>query len=155
MRLPSFFLVTLLCVGLWAQSGNAGPAANDAANPHTQAEKAGSSATVSTDAPDLPEDQSFASYLRITKDIKPPKATHAPDPKYPDLPVDTDPRGLVVMLVGVDANGRVGPVHVLRSSAPVFEHSAVATVKKWKFKPAHKGGQPVPVQLTVEMTFLK
>jgi len=26
-------------------------------------------------------------------------------------------------------------------------------VKKWKFKPAEKNGQPVPVQVTVEMKF--
>jgi outer membrane biosynthesis protein TonB len=29
----------------------------------------------------------------------------------------------------------------------------VDTVKKWKFKPAEKNGQPVPVQVTVEMKF--
>jgi periplasmic protein TonB len=153
MRLLSIFLITSALSGLMVASSAApmewqGDAQSEQAKP-------GSSATVSTEAPDLPEDQSFASYLRITKDIKPPKAAHAPDPKYPDLPVDTDPHGLVVMLVGVSANGRVGPVHVLRSSAPVFEHSAVATVKKWKFKPAERAGQPVPVQLTVEMTFQK
>ena len=77
----------------------------------------------------------------------------SPDPPYPDLPADTEPRGVVVMLIGVDARGHVGPVHVVRSSAPVFEKSAVDTVKTWRFKPAKKDGQAVPVQITVEMTF--
>jgi len=103
--------------------------------------------------PAASDDQSFAGYERVTAGITPPKATHSPDPPYPDLPVDTEPRGVVVMLIGVNAHGHVGPVQVVRSSAPVFEKSAVATVKTWKFKPAKKDGKPVPVQVTVEMSF--
>ena len=60
---------------------------------------------------------------------------------------------MVVMLVGVNAKGRVGPVRVLRADEPAFEKSALETVRKWKFKPAEKDGHPVPVQLTVEMKF--
>ncbi len=100
-----------------------------------------------------PDDQAFAGYERVTTGVTPPKATKSPDPEYPDLPADTEPRGLVVMLIGVDARGHVGPVHVVRSSAPVFEKSAVETVKTWRFKPAKRDGKPVPVQITVEMSF--
>jgi protein TonB len=108
---------------------------------------------VSVAPPDVSDDQELASYQRVVKGISPPKATHSPDPQYPELPADTEPRGLVVMLIGVNAHGHVGPVRVVRSSAPVFEKSAVETVKKWKFKPAKKNGQAVPVQITVEMKF--
>ena len=101
------------------------------------------------------EDQAFAGYQRVTAGITPPKATHSPDPQYPDVPADTEPRGVVVMLIGVNSHGHVGPVLVVRSSAPVFEKSAVATVKSWRFKPAKKDGKPVPVQITVEMSFAK
>ena len=59
------------------------------------------------------------------------------------------------MLIGVDTHGHVGPVHVVRSSAPAFEKNAVATVKTWRFKPAKKDGKAVPVQITVEMTFAR
>ena len=85
--------------------------------------------------------------------MKPPKATFAPDPKFPDLPADADGQGTVVLLIGVTAKGRVEPVRVVRSDEPEFEKSAVATVKKWKFKPAEKDGHRVPVQITVEMKF--
>ena len=98
-------------------------------------------------------DEAFAGYEPVTPGITPPKATKSPDPEYPDLPPDTEPRGVVVMLIGVDTRGRVGPVHVVRSSAQVFEQSAVTTVKTWRFKPAKKDGKPVPVQITVEMSF--
>jgi TonB family protein len=99
------------------------------------------------------DDPAFASFQPVTKGIKPPKATSAPDPKFPDLPADAEPRGTVVMLIGVNTKGRVEPVHVLRSDQQAFETTAVATVKKWKFKPAEKDGHPIPVQITVEMKF--
>jgi protein TonB len=57
------------------------------------------------------------------------------------------------MLVGVNAKGHVAAVRVLRSDEQAFEQTAVATVKKWKFKPAQKDGHPVAVQITVEMKF--
>lgn len=111
------------------------------------------SASVSTTTPDIPDDETFAHFEKVTKGVKPPRATHSPDPKFPDLPTDVEQRGIVVMLVGVSARGRVEAVHVLRSTAQVFEARAVDTVKKWKFKPAEKDGQRIPVQVMVEMKF--
>jgi len=112
-----------------------------------------SSSTVSTSPADFADDQSFAQFQRVTGGMKPPKAIHSPDPKFPDLPPDAERHGIVVMLVGVNAKGHVQAVRVLRSDEKAYEQSAVDTVKKWKFKPAEKNGQPVPVQVTVEMKF--
>jgi protein TonB len=57
------------------------------------------------------------------------------------------------MLLGINTKGHVAAVRVLRSDEQAFETTAVATVKKWKFRPAQKDGRPVPVQITVEMKF--
>jgi TonB family protein len=117
---------------------------------------AGDSYTISTNTPaDIPGDEAFAAYQRVSKDMKPPKAKSSPDPDYPTLPPYTEPNGIVHMLVGIDTKGHVELVHVLRASNSAFESSAVATVKKWKFSPAKKDGKPVPVQITVEMKFQK
>ena len=132
--------LALLTAAALAQSGNARPE---------------SSSTLSTSPADFSEDQTFSQFQRVTKGMKPPKATHAPDPKFPELPSDAEPHGTVVMLVGVNAKGRVEAVRVLRSDEHAFETSAVNTVKKWKFHPAEKDGQAVPVQVTVEMKFQK
>jgi TonB family protein len=111
-----------------------------------------SSSVVAGDA--LPaDDPTFAAFQPVVKGIKPPKATSAPDPKYPDLPEGAEPQGTVVMLIGVTARGHVDPVRVLHSDEPAFEKTAVDTVKKWRFRPAEKDGHPVPVQVTVEMKF--
>jgi len=110
-----------------------------------------SSSTITTSP--AADDPAFASFQPVTKGIKTPKTTSAPDPKFPDLPADAEPRGAVVMLIGVSTKGHVAAVRVLRSDEAAFEQTAVATVKKWKFKPAEKDGRPIPVQITVEMKF--
>src|SRR5499427_9071364 len=115
-----------------------------------------SSSKISTATPaDFPDEEAFAAYQRVTKEIKPPKAKSSPDPAYPELPPYTEPNGIVDMLVGINTKGHVDLVHVLRASNAAFEASAVDTVKKWKFSPAKKDGKPVPVQITVEMKFQK
>jgi len=125
---------------------------------HAQSKRAAgeSSSIISHDAPtDISDEQAFAAYQHVTKDMKPPRARSSPDPAYPDLPPYTEPNGIVDMLIGINTKGNVELVHVLRASNPVFESSAVATVKRWRFSPAKKDGQPVPVQVTVEMKFQK
>ncbi len=114
-----------------------------------------SSSTLTTSPTDFSEDPTFSQFQRMSKGMKPPKATRAPDPKFPDLPADAQQRGTVVMLVGISSRGRVEAVRVVHSDEHAFEASAVDTVKKWKFRPAEKDGQAVPVQVTVEMKFEK
>lgn len=114
-----------------------------------------SSKVSSTTAVDVPDDAAFNAYLRVTSGVKPPKATKSPDPEYPKIPADAEPNGVVVMLIGINAKGRVELVHVLRASNQAFQDTAVSTVKTWRFSPAKKDGKPVPVQVTVEMHFAK
>jgi protein TonB len=120
------------------------------------ASTASDSSKMSTTTPaDAVDDEAFAAYQRVTKGMKPPKATRSPDPDYPQIPADAEPRGVVVMLVGINAKGHVALVHVLRASNDAFQQSAESTVKTWRFTPAKKGGKAVPVQVTVEMRFSK
>ena len=115
-----------------------------------------SSSKMSTNTPaSMVDDEAFVAYQRVTKDMKPPKATRSPDPDFPVIPVDAEPRGIVVMLIGINAKGHVELVHVLRVSNDAFQQSAVSTVKTWRFTPAKKDGKAVPVQVTVEMKFQK
>jgi len=115
-----------------------------------------SSSKMSTNTPaSMVDDEAFVAYQRVTKDMKPPKATRSPDPDFPVIPVDAEPRGIVVMLIGINAKGHVELVHVLRASNDAFQQSAVSTVKTWRFTPAKKDGKAVPVQVTVEMKFQK
>src|SRR5271167_5119848 len=139
--LIAFAILTLAFISpSFAQSANTG----------------GDSSKMSTSTPaNTLDDEAFAAYQRVTKGMKPPKATRSPDPDYPQIPADAEPHGVVVMLVGINAKGRVELVHVLRASNEAFETRAVSTVKTWKFSPAKSNGKPIPVQVTVEMRFQK
>ena len=109
------------------------------------ASTAGDSSSMSTSTPaSTMDDEAFAAYQRVTKDMKPPKATHAPDPTIPEIPADAEPNGVVVMLVGINTKGHVELVHVLRASNAVFEASAVSTVRTWKFSRRKKTASPFP-----------
>ena len=64
-------------------------------------------------------------------------------------------QGLVTMEAVVMPDGSVGNVHIIKSLDTTFglDQEAVATIKKWRFKPGMLRGQPVPVQIVIEMSF--
>jgi TonB family protein len=49
----------------------------------------------------------------------------------------------------------VGQVEVVRSLDATFglDQEAIKAVRQWRFEPGKKGGQPVPVLVTIEITF--
>ena len=144
--MPTLRLFTLISLAMWLSISVAAQSTKPA----------GDSSSMSTTTPAANvDDEAFNAYLRVTKEMKPPKATKSPDPDYPQIPSDAEPNGIVVMLVGINSKGRVDLVHVLRASNEAFQNSAVTTVKTWKFSPAKKDGKPVPVKVTVEMKFQK
>ena len=52
-------------------------------------------------------------------------------------------------------DGSVGNVHIIKSLDTTFglDQEAIATIKKWRFKPGMLRGQPVPVLIVIEMSF--
>jgi protein TonB len=53
----------------------------------------------------------------------------------------------------VDAQGHPRNIHVARSLGLGLDEKAVEAVRKWKFEPGTKDGQPVAVQVNVEVNF--
>jgi TonB family protein len=52
-------------------------------------------------------------------------------------------------------DGSVGDVRVTRSLDPIFglDQEAIKAAKQWRFKPGMRQGEPVPVIITIELTF--
>jgi TonB family protein len=52
-------------------------------------------------------------------------------------------------------DGSVGEVKVTRSLDPIFglDQEAIKAAKNWRFKPGMRQGEPVPVIITIELTF--
>jgi protein TonB len=64
-------------------------------------------------------------------------------------------QGVVTMEAVVMPDGTVGTVQITRSLDPTFglDQEAIKTVKKWRFRPGTRFGQPVAVLVEIEMTF--
>src|SRR5712671_1523215 len=63
--------------------------------------------------------------------------------------------GRVVMGAVVLATGAVDAVTIERSLDTMYglDQQAIKAMKQWEFKPGTKDGKPVPVRVSVEMTF--
>jgi TonB family protein len=70
--------------------------------------------------------------------------------------VDPDgPRGhgTVLLRVVVDVDGKAKDIRLVDGLGPGFDQSAMECVRKWRFTPGRKNGQPVPVEFQVEVKF--
>jgi TonB family protein len=62
-------------------------------------------------------------------------------------------QGVVTLECVVNTDGTVGEVEVTRSLDAGLDLEAIKAVKQWRFEPGTKDGKPVPVLVTLEMTF--
>jgi len=85
--------------------------------------------------------------------VKPPQASHAPDPTYTDTARRDKVEGTTVLLVVVNENGSPEVLEIVRGLGEGLDTQALATVAGWRFKPAMKNGQPVAVLINVEVNF--
>ena len=64
-------------------------------------------------------------------------------------------QGVVVVQCVVMQDGTVGEAHVTKSLDSVFglDQEAIKAARQWKFIPGRRFGQPVNVQISIELTF--
>ena len=90
---------------------------------------------------------------RVGGGVSAPKALFAPDPEYSEEARKAKYQGTVVLWLVVDANGRPQQIRVQRALGMGLDEKAIEAVKQWKFDPARKDGQAVPVMINVEVNF--
>jgi periplasmic protein TonB len=76
-------------------------------------------------------------------------------PQYTADAMRAKVQGSVWLECIVMPDGSVGEVKVTRSLDPVFglDQEAIRAAKQWRFRPGMRQGQPVPVIITIELTF--
>jgi len=90
---------------------------------------------------------------RVGGGVTAPRAIYAPSPEYTDKARKAKINGTVVLSLIVTPEGEARDVRVTKSLTVDLDIKAVEAVRKWKFKPATKDGQPVAVQISAEATF--
>jgi TonB family protein len=91
--------------------------------------------------------------FKVGHGVLPPKATYSPTPKYPKDAKKEKIEGIVYVSCVVDETGVVKNPKVTQGLDKNFDVLALDAATKWKFKPATKDGQPVPVFLVIEIIF--
>ena len=86
--------------------------------------------------------------------IRPPVATHTPDPKFSNEARNSGFSGNVVVGLVVGRDGKPCNVHLVRSNGIItmgVDESAVKSVQHYRFKPATQNGKPLAVNLRIEV----
>ncbi|MGC4080568.1 MAG: TonB family protein [Vicinamibacterales bacterium] len=83
---------------------------------------------------------------RILREVKPAYTSDAMRAKV---------QGTVLLQCVVRPDGSVTDIQILRSLDSVFglDQEAIKAARQWRFAPGTRMGQPVPVQITIELTF--
>jgi protein TonB len=84
--------------------------------------------------------------------VKAPRLLFRVEPAYPVLARQAKLEGNVVIDAVIDEHGNVVSMRVL-SGSPLLIQAAMDALRQWKYEPTAVNGQPVPVQLTVTISF--
>jgi TonB family protein len=84
-----------------------------------------------------------------------PRLIHEVKPAYTADAMRAKIQGIVLLECVVRPDGSVTDIQVLRSLDPTFglDQEAIKAARQWRFQPGTRMGQPVPVQVTIELTF--
>ena len=81
------------------------------------------------------------------------KVIYRVEPEYPEDARAKKIEGTVLLGFTIDHDGLPQSIQVKRSLYPSLDQSAIDAVRKWRFEPALKNGQPVSMWVTVEVYF--
>jgi protein TonB len=90
--------------------------------------------------------------IRISTGIRTPTKLRDVPPVYPPLALSARVDGIVILEAVIGTDGRVTQARVLRS-IPLLDQAALEAVRQWVYTPTLLNGVPVPVLMTVTVTF--
>ena len=91
--------------------------------------------------------------VRVGGNLKPPRQIYSEQPKYPMIAKQAQIQGTVIIDAVIDEKGNVVQAHVV-SGPPLLIPSALETVLKWKYEPSYLNGEPISVEMHVEVHFV-
>jgi len=84
-----------------------------------------------------------------------PRVLKEAKPQYTAEAMRAKIQGSVVLECVVQTDGTVGDVRVIRSLDTTYglDQEAIKAAKQWRFAPGTRNGEPVPVMVSIELTF--
>jgi periplasmic protein TonB len=99
-----------------------------------------------------PQPRPVQKIVRVGSNLKAPRQTYFADAKYPPLAREAHIWGTVVVEAVIDEHGNVVQARVV-SGHPLLIDAALKAVLQWKYEPTTLNGQPVSVELQVQVHF--
>lgn len=90
---------------------------------------------------------------KVGHGISAPRAIYQPEPEFSEQARVAGYDGTCVLWLIVDANGMPRQIRVARPVGMGLDAKAIEAVQRWRFSPALKDGNPVAVQINVEVSF--
>lgn len=96
---------------------------------------------------------STVSVSRVGGRVTAPVVLNSPEAQYSDEAKSAKFQGICLISLIIDANGMPQNIQVIKKLGYGLDEKAIEAVSKYRFKPAMKDGQPVPVMQKVEIEF--
>lgn len=91
--------------------------------------------------------------MKVGGGVLPPQKIFTPQPRYTEEARQARIQGVVILEAIIDEQGNVREIKVLKGLPGGLSDSAVETAKEWRFKPATRKGEPVPVYFNLTVRF--
>jgi protein TonB len=91
--------------------------------------------------------------FKVGGGVSAPRALVTPDPEYSEEARRAKYQGTCILWLIVGPDGKPRDVKVARALGMGLDQKAIEAVRKWRFAPAMKDGQPVAVQINVQVSF--
>lgn len=97
--------------------------------------------------------QFTGTYVPASEVDRAPVVTEQTSPDFPPAMRKGRVDGRVIVALIVAANGKPEQIQVEQATHPLFAEAALAAVRRWRFKPAIKNGQPVASSFSLPIEF--
>lgn len=91
--------------------------------------------------------------FHVGADVTAPKPTFTPEPQFSEIARYEKFQGTLVVDLIVGKDGAVHRIRLVRPLGLGLDESARSTLQTWRFEPATRNGQPVAVEMNVEVAF--
>jgi len=98
-------------------------------------------------------DDKIQTIYHVGSEVKPPAAIYSPEPDFSEAARYERFQGTVAISLLIAKDGSVRQMRLLRALGMGLDEQVVAKVNTWRFSPATRNGEPVSVDLNIEVDF--
>jgi TonB family protein len=99
------------------------------------------------------EDPNIKTVYYVGSEVKRPEPVSTPEPEFSQTARYERFQGVVVVKVVIAKDGSIRQVRLVRPIGLGLDEQAETRIKTWRFSPATRNGEPVAVEMNVEVAF--